>query len=209
MALDLPPLPQGQPIATTDGLPTLAFTVYWQQLLGLVETAFNALEDTVTAIAAAQAAADAANAAATAANTAAATAQDTANDITSASELSSSYVSGLTITAADAGSDVTITISAHTRHYPQADGTTTDVAVNGGSLTGLAYSTYFYIYYDDAGRTGGAVTYASTTSEATAAQIGSRHTVGGVQTPAAAGADIGGSTTRPPGSGTIDRTQIP
>jgi hypothetical protein len=114
-------------------------------------------------------------------------------------------VTGATITATDAGADVTITISAHTRHYPQPDGSTVDVAVSGGSLTGRAYSTTYYIYYDDPSRAGGAVTYQSTTSEATAAQIGDRHTVGGVTTPAALGAPKTGGYTRPPGPGQVGR----
>ncbi len=44
MALDLPPLPNGQPIADQRGLPTLAFSVYWQKMLGLLE-AQEALQD--------------------------------------------------------------------------------------------------------------------------------------------------------------------
>lgn len=161
-----------------------------------VETAVVDLQDTVAAIAAA-------NAAAAAANTAAAAAQGAADDITSSSELASSYVSGATITATDAGSDVTITISAHTRHYPQADGTVTSVAVNGGSLTARAYTTTYWVYYDQPSRAGGVVTYASATSEATAAQVGDRHTVGAVTTPAALGSAKLGGYVRPPGPGGI------
>jgi hypothetical protein len=145
----------------------------------------------------------AANAAAASANAAAATAQTAATDITEASALSSSYVSGATLTGTDAGANVTVTISAHTRRYPQPDGTTVDVAVNGGSVVGLAYATVYYIYYDDPTRAGGAVAYSATTSDATAAQIGDRHVVGAVQTPAAADPPSSGTTTRPPGSGTI------
>lgn len=155
------------------------------------------------AAAAANAAAIAANAAAASANAAAATAQDTADEVAAVSELANSYVSGITITATDAGTDVTVTMSAHTRHYPQPDGSVSNVAVNGGSITALAYSTNYYIYYDQASRAGGAVTYQATTSDTTAAQIGDRHTVGFVSTPAAAGPPSGGTGTKPPGSGTL------
>lgn len=173
----------------------------WDKVVTKIEEIFEAqqeqitdLEDVLAAVVAAQAAADAANAAAAAADQA-------AEDITEANALGTSYVSGATIGATDAGTDATITISAHTRHYPQPDGSTVDVAVNGGSLTALAYSTKYWIYYDDAARTGGAVTYASSTSEV--AQLGDRHVVGAVTTPAAAGADTGGFAVQPPGSGSI------
>jgi hypothetical protein len=173
------------------------------RLQKLFNKAFGQIETQINDILDVQAATDAANAAAAAADAAAVAAQTTADDITSANALGNSYVTGITITATDAGADVTITISAHTRHYPQPDGTTVDVAVSGGSLTGRAYSTTYYVYYDDASRAGGAVTYQSTTSEATAAQIGDRHTVGGVETPAALGAPKTGGYTRPPGPGQI------
>jgi hypothetical protein len=195
MAFSLPRLPPG--------VVSPEFQIWWQEVVEAIEGEVGALE----AADAANAAAAAALAAAASATAAAASAQTTADDITTANELASSYVTGATITATDAGADITITISAHTRHYPQPDGSTIDVAVSGGSLTGRAYSTTYYIYYDDASRAGGAVTYQSTTSEATAAQIGDRHTVGGVETPAAAGAPTGGAYTRPPGPGQIG--QIP
>ncbi len=215
MALSIPPLPAGQPIVDpATGNPTIAFSVYWQQVIGAITTAFVDLSDAVAAIAAAQAAADAANAAAAAAdasaataNAAAATAQtsaDTANDAavaaSEATALQDSWVSGLTLGATDAGANATINISAHTRNY--SDGSS--VAVNIGSVTGLAYSTLYYLYYDDAARTGGAVTYSATTSPTTAAQTGNRHTVGSVTTPAAAAPDTDGKFVRPPGVGAID-----
>lgn len=192
------------------GRPTMQMQIFWQQTVQALMDTINALvasdlnqDDLLEAILAAQAAADAAQAAAEAADAAAANAQTAADDVTNAQELGASYVSGVTITATDAGTDATITISAHTRHYPQPDGTTTDVSVNGGSLTGRAYSTAYYIYYDDAARAGGAVTYLSTTSQTTAAQIGDRHVVGAVTTPAAAAADTGGNYVSPPGAGNI------
>ena len=201
MTLRLPRLPQSEPSYPQ-------WQAWWEEVCNATETAFNALEDFVTEIAAAQAAADAANAAAATANAAAVVAQDTADAITNESALAGSYVSGLTMSASDAGADADITISAHTRHYTQPDGTTDDVAVSGDTITGLAYSTLYYVYYDDAARAGGAVTYLATTTEATAAQIGDRHTVGAIRTPAALAADTGGSGTRPPGTRAVDLSTL-
>lgn len=200
MPLTLPRLPQTEPTYAQ-------WQIWWQQVAEAIELqeqrqdeAFEALEAAVAAITAAQAAADAANAAAAAAQTAADDVQAAADNIVEGDSLAKSFVSGATIAANDAGASATATISAHTRHYPQPDGSTIDVAVNGGSVTGLAYSTAYFIYYDDAARAGGAVTYQATTSDTTAAQLGDRHVVGRVVTPAAAAAPTGGVYTRPPGS---------
>lgn len=199
MSFTLPRLPAGGLTGSTPAQQQ----IWWQEVVEAIEAQEAAQDDAIAAIAAAQAAADAANAAATAADAAAASAQSTADDITESNALANSYVTGATITATDAGADVTITISAHTRHYPQPDGSTVDVAVSGANLTGQAYSTTYYIYYDDPDRAGGVVSYQSTTSTATAAQIGDRHTVGGITTPAAAGPPTGGAYTSPPGPGQI------
>jgi hypothetical protein len=201
LTLRLPRLPQTEPSYPQ-------WQAWWEEVCVAVETAFTGLEDTVAAVAAAQAAADAANAAAATATAAADTAQDTADAITSESALSGSYVTGLTMGATDAGANATITMSAHTRKYPQPDGTTDDVAVNGGSVTALAYDTLYYVYYDDAARAGGAVTYAATTTEATAAQLGDRHTVGAIRTPLAAAPDTSGNTTRPPGTRAVETSNL-
>lgn len=166
-----------------------------------IEELIAALEDAVDAITTAQAAAVAAQAAADSAAADAATAQASAEAASASSALSNSYVGGATITASDAGSDVDVVISNHTRYYPQPDGTTTTVSVTGDTLTGQPYSTTLYIYYDDPARAGGAVTYLVTTSSTTAAQTGNRHYVGAVATPAALGAPAPGRPVEPPGSG--------
>lgn len=211
MALNLPRLPQTEPTYAQ-------WQVWWQQVAEAIELqesrqddAFAALEAAVAAIAAAQAAADAAQVAADAADTAAAAAdaaasaaQDTATAITESSALQSSYIVGApALSGTDAGADVTIAIGAHTRRYPQPDGSNVDVSVNAGNLTGRAYSTLYYIYYDDAARAGGAVAYQSTTSQTTAAQTGVRHFVGQVLTPAAAAGPTGGNIIGPPGPGQV------
>lgn len=174
------------------------FERYWDEAMTSLEETLNAILEIPgieAAIAAAAAAAAAANTAAAAANTAAATAQSTADAIERESNLVNSYVTGLTLSAADAGADTTITVSAHTRVY--GDGTS--VAVNGGSITGVPYSTAAHVYYDQVSRAGGAVTYAYSTSAATAAQTGDRHSVGAVTTPAAAAPPSNGNPVRPPG----------
>ena len=199
MAFKLPRLQRLAAIAGKDGLPDRAFHQWWDTFAKSLETAINDLADSVAAIQAAQDAADAANAAAAAADAAALAAQGAADDAASTSALANSGVTGATITATDAGADASITISSHTRVY--GDGTS--VAVTGATLTARAYSTFYYIYYDQASRAGGAVTYQTTTSESTAAQTGDRHLVGSVTTPAAAAPDTDGGYVGAPGVGGI------
>ena len=186
-------------VANGDGTASSDFQAKWQRVMEEIETAVNAVIDAQNAADAANAAAAAADAAALAAQSAATNAQTAANAAAAATAIANSYVTGVTITGTDAGANATINISAHTRNY--ADGV--NVAVNGGSVTGLAYSTLYYIYYDQASRAGGAVAYQVTTAEATAAQIGDRHTVGSVTTPAAAAPNNTGDFVYPPGVGNI------
>ena len=149
-----------------------------------------------TAATAASVAATAATVSATAATVSATTANTAATAVTAQANIANSYVTGATLNASDAGTNASIAISAHTRVF----GDSTSVAVNAGSITGLAYSTLYYVYYDDPARVGGAVTYQATTSNTTAAQLGNRFVVGSVTTPAAAGTLSGGQVVRPPGS---------
>jgi hypothetical protein len=62
------------------------------------------------------------------------------------------------LTASDGGGTATITIAAH-----GLDMSAGLVSYNSGALTGLAFSTKYYIYAVDAAYAGGAVTYLSTT----------------------------------------------
>lgn len=192
MAEKLPRLNYKAPIAGKEGLPTFQFHRDFDAFAKAIETSLSGLAEAIAAVAAAQDAADAANTAAAAANAAA----DTA---TSVAQITSSGVSGATLTGTDAGTDATVSISAHTRIY--GDGTS--VSVNSGSVTALAYSTLYYVYYDQASRAGGAVTYQATTSQTTAAQTGDRHLVGQVTTPAAAAPDTDGKYVGAPGVGGI------
>ena len=202
-------LQRAVPIVDKNGLPTIEFQRWWQNFATQIEAELGALEAAQaaaasaavaqTAAATAQTAASTAQTSANTANTAATNAQTSATTANSVASLTNSGVAGCTITGADAGTNVTVTISAHTRVY----GSGTSVAVNGGTVTALAYSTTYFIYYDQASRAGGAVTYAATTSEATAAQTGDRHLVGMVVTPAAAAPNTDGDYVRVPGVGGI------
>ncbi len=112
-------------------------------------------------------------------------------------QVANSWTTGLTITAADAGSDCTITISAHTRNY--LDGTT--ASVEGGTITGLAFEQTVFVAYDDAGRSGGAVTYVAHADTADAGPTNShpgRHFVKQITTPADGGGTVEGGDGPPP-----------
>lgn len=200
----VPPLPAS--VAMVDpktGFPSSAFMRYFNDT---VAATVNALTSGANAQAAANAAAAAAVAAdvaalaastaAAAANTAAIMAGDAADAVTASSALANSYATGLTITATDAGANVTITISAHDRVY--FGGAT--VAVSGGSVTGLAYSTDYWLAYDQASRAGGAVTYLALTTMQGNGTAPNRHFVGAVATPAAAGPPAPGNPVLPPGT---------
>ena len=189
-------------IVVQDGTPTHQFQQNWQNQGKAIEGAIQILAEAVDGILAAQAAAEAANAAAAVAQDAAATAQvaaETANDAAAAvgseGTITASGTSGLTLTATDAGTDATVNISAHTRIY--GDGSS--VSVSAGSITGLAYSTDYWVFYDDPTRAGGAVTYQHSTDPADAVQTGDKHSVGAVTTPAAAAPDNNGKEVLPAG----------
>ena len=192
-------LQRGVPIVDRNGQPTASFQLYWQQAIDGLQSQITAIADAQAAAAAANAAAAAAQTAADNADTAATSAQTAADEANANTAITASYVTGLTLTGTDAGSNVTVSISAHTRVYGDA----TSVSVSSGSVTALAYSTVYYIYYDQPSRAGGAVTYQATTSSATAAQTGDRHTVGSVTTPAAAAPPTDGNGVAPPGVGNI------
>ncbi|MES2905168.1 MAG: hypothetical protein V4696_13360 [Pseudomonadota bacterium] len=200
MAFRLPRLPRAVAIVDRIGIPVVAFQKWWQSVVEQIETALNSLIDTVALIAAAQAAADSANAAAATATAAAATAQGAADGANSVASLTNSGVTPNPLSATDAGANATITVAAHMRIY--GDGATLAIA-GPSSLTGLAYSTFYYVYYDDATRADTTPAYASTTSEATAAQTGDRHLVGSITTPAAAAPPNTGDEVRPPGLSSI------
>ncbi len=175
-------------------------------IFGQIATLVNAiatLPDIQMALANLGTATDAAQQAAANANAAAVAAAN-------ANALANSYVSDLTINATDAGTSVTITMSAHIRHYATTPATM--VSVNGGAINGVPYGTDMnpaaYIYYDQASRAGGAVTYAYTFDSSQVAQLGNRHSVGMVQLPIAGGTPTDGDPVAPPGGSYRGRVSI-
>jgi hypothetical protein len=178
-----------------------------EEALATQQTTIDDLAAAVADIAAAQAAADAAqadaDAAQTTANTAsttATTANTTATTVKRDDAISSSWTSpGAVLSASDAGATATIAIAAHTRKY----GDNTSVSVNGGSKTGLAFSTQYSVYYDQTSRNGGSVSYQTTTdpNNALPNAAAGRHFVGKITTPADGGGSTSGGFTPPGGWG--------
>lgn len=185
MAFRLPRLPPGQ-------LDPAKFQIWWQQVVEAIEGQINDILDVQADILAAMAAANAA--------------QDTATAAARESARIASYPNpgaGI-LTATDAGSDATINVAGHTRVYPvQGSIDVPDVVISAGSITGLAFSTRYYAYYDDTTLTSTAPAFQATTASATA-QVGAaagRHFIGYVDTPADGAADTGGTGGGPPGGG--------
>lgn len=187
MTFQAPPLPPVQPTWPQ-------FQVWWQQVLTSLSAELGSLEAAETALAAAVAAQTSANTAQAAA-TAAAREQ---------ARIASYPNPGSVLSAADVGTDCTITIAGHTRVYPvRGSIDVPDVTITGGAITGLAFSTRYYIYYDDTTLAVIAPTFLSTTISATA-QVGAaagRHFIGYVDTPADGAAPSSGQGGGPPGGG--------
>lgn len=163
----------------------------WQAAMTKIEEAFEALVTQVSDNTSILAQIQANQILAQAAN-------DNANEVAASNSLADSYLDPIRVLTAS--SDGVVTIAAHTRVYGNGD----SVSVNGGTVTGFASSDYVTVYYKDAGREGGAVTYQGTTSAV--AQSGAVHVVGQVTIPeAGAGTSTGTSPTgsgyTPPGDG--------
>lgn len=172
-------------------MPTLAFTRWWQQFCEQQESTDATQDEIVADLAAAVADIQ--------------TAQETADGAArEAARISSYPVPSDVLSATDAGSDATITIASHSRVYPvQGSVDVADVAITGGSITGLAFSTEYAVYYDDTTLADTTPTFIATTSLAVA-QVGAaegRHFVGVVTTPADGGGATSGSGSRAPGFG--------
>lgn len=91
-------------------------------------------------------------------------------------------VSNNPLTATDNGASAKITVAAHTRHFGHGN-----VSYNSGVITGLAFSSKYYVYCDDKGLRGGAMTYIATTSKTDVADNVNRVYVGEITTPADGG----------------------
>lgn len=210
MTFKLPTLPRGVPLTDRDGKPTQQFQTWWQSVVTANETQEELQDATIVAlqtaqldIIATQEALEDANAAiiATQDELAAQLAQIIA--VTNSNAISASWIAPASVlTASDAGTDATITIANFTRFYD--DGTS--VAVTGGDITGLDYSTLYAVYYDDATRASTTPTLVATTFTGTARHnfAPGRHFVGTVTTPASGGAVIDGGSFVPPGGGDIN-----
>ena len=96
-------------------------------------------------------------------------------------------VSSNPLTATDNGATAKITIASHTRHYGHAN-----VSYNSGAITSLSFVTKYYVYCDDPGLKGGAVTYVATTLKTVVADDVNRIYVGEITTPADGGGGSGG-----------------
>jgi len=167
-----------------DGRPTAQMQVHWQRTMEAIETAFQALTGQVADLSGIVAQIQAANDLASAANATAVSTKatiDIANSFTNPTSV---------VSASNTG---TITIAAHSRVY--GDGTT--VSVNAGSLSGFTSGQYVTVFYDDAARAGGAVTYEATTNAV--AQSGNRHIVGQATIPAVGEAPVTGRSPSAPG----------
>jgi len=91
------------------------------------------------------------------------------------------------LTAVDAGASATINIAAHTLVMGQ-----NSISYSGGSLTGRAFNTKFFVFADDDNNEGGSVTYFSTTDRDTVNSQEARHFIGEIVTPVDGGGDTGG-----------------
>jgi hypothetical protein len=137
----------------------------------------------------------------------AAAAQTTANTVKRDLAISTGYPApGDVLSAADVGSDCTITIDAHTRVY----GDIANLSVSGGTITGRSFSTTYYVYYDDTTRADTTPSYLSTTNPNVAVpqKAAGRHYVGSITTPADGGGDTTGGAAPPSGGGGIARTEV-
>ena len=171
-------------LTNPNGTPTRRLMGIWQEAMDKIEEAFAALSQQVAdnttllnQIAAAQALAQAAN--------------DNAETVNSRTSLADSYTNPASVGTYD--NTGAVTIAAHSRVY--GDGTS--VAVDGGSVSGFTAGQYVTVYYVDAGREGGAVTYQGTTNAI--AQTGDVHIVARGTIPAAGNPPAEGSSPSAPG----------
>jgi len=92
------------------------------------------------------------------------------------------------LTAADVGSNSTVSIAAWTNRVAGVD-----ISLNSGSVGSLLFGTLYFIYYDDPTFAGGAVTYQATTTKETALNGSGRFFVGSIITPLDGGPDTVGA----------------
>lgn len=111
------------------------------------------------------------------------------------------------LTATDAGATATISVARHDWDYPDI---AADVTRELGTITGLAFGTAYYVYFDDATLADGAPTYHATTDGGAALNSSDwpdRHPLGSIITPADGAADTEGGST--PGYGYPGEASVP
>ncbi|HEV2816712.1 MAG TPA: hypothetical protein VGW40_05775 [Allosphingosinicella sp.] len=161
-------------LVDADGRPTKEFLRHLNDMAGSIQATVNDLVKTEIELAV---------------TTATTTAVET--DVAAAARLSAlvhSYIdfTGTVLTAAVSPTDSSkaeITVASHTRIY--GDGAHANVL--GGALDLLDLGTEYFVYYEDAARAGGAVSFVATTNYLDANQIGDRHVVGKITTPSGSG----------------------
>lgn len=187
----IPNLQQSNPIVDKEGRMTTEFARRLNDVFAQIVTLLNAialLPEIQAQLLLLDQKTDNLDAATQAALDAAALAQATTDATKREQALVNSYIEPDTVLTAD---PVNITIAAHTRKY--ADGTS--APVNGGSVPSGAANETDYVYYVDAARTGGTVTYQVTTTPPV--QTGDTHVVGAVMIPEAGTVDGGEGPRRP------------
>jgi hypothetical protein len=93
------------------------------------------------------------------------------------------------LTGHDSGSNATVNVASFTMRTSSKG----DIAITGGSVTVLSYSTLYYIYYSDSALNGGAVTFAATTTKELVLSQPGYLFVGSITTPAANTLDTSGN----------------
>ncbi len=164
------------------------FERYWDETLNQIEKTLNAILDIPAieaAVIAAQTAADTAQNAAEVAQTAADTAQNQVSTQSTEISLVNSYVSGFTGSLISATSTGDVTIISHTRVYGDPV-LNPDVSVSGATIsTTGSPGDIIRVYYIDAARSGGSVTYQYIIDGVSPppVQTGDTHSVGVVEIP--------------------------
>lgn len=169
------------------GFNSIEFQLRFQRIVEAIDSAISANTLNIAALTAVSAQSQAAN--------------DSAASVDTRTSIESSYTDPTAVLTASG--DGTITIAAHTRRY--TDGSS--ASVNAGSVSGLANETTYTVYYTDASREGGAVTYE--TSAMVVAQSGNVHVVGRVEVPASGAGNNSGTSPTAPGVPPLDELEPP
>lgn len=175
---------RAQPIVDAVGNPSQAFQQQWQDAMEGITDAINSITSQVNDNTALLAQIQAAQTLARAANDNAAAVADTVN-------ITSSYTDPTNVLTAN--NDGSIDIIAHKRRF--TDGTY--VNVNAGSVSGFAAGNYVSVYYQDAAREGGSVSYQGTLNAV--AQTGDTFVAGQATIPEAGEPPAEGTSPSAPG----------